>query len=84
MEFVRRWPYTVAVSVSVLVGLAAVIGSQALGIPLKDPEGFLGPAYVRLPVLGLLLSGVGVLIAAVKRRGLRKLTVGVVEVIRLE
>ena len=84
MEFVRRWPYTVAVSVSVLVGLAAVIGSQALGVPLKDPEGFLGPAYVRLPVLGLLLSGVGVLIAAVKRRGLRKLTVGVVEVIRLE
>lgn len=84
MEFVRRWPYTVAVSVSLLCGIAAVIGSEALGIPLKDPEGFLGPAYVRLPLLGLLLSGAGVLIAAVRRRGPLKIITGVREVLKHE
>lgn len=84
MQLVRTWPYTVAVSVSLLVGLAAIIGSQVLGIPLKDPEGFLGPAYVRLPLLGLLLSGVGVLIAATRRRGLRSLRLGIAEVIKHE
>lgn len=84
MQFVRKWPYTVAVSVSVLCGIAAIIGSQALGIPLKDPEGFLGPAYVRLPLLGLLLSGVGVLIAATRRRGWRSIPRGVREVLKHE
>ena len=84
MQFVRSWPYSVAVGVSLLVGLAAVIGSQSLGIPLKDPEGFLGPAYVRLPLLALLLSGVGVLIAAVRRRGVKELRTGVAEVIKHE
>lgn len=84
MQLVRSWPYSVAVGVSLLVGLAAVIGSQSLGIPLKDPEGFLGPAYVRLPLLALLLSGVGVLIAALRRRGLKELKTGVAEVIKHE
>lgn len=84
MQLVRRWPYTVAVGVSLLVGVAAVIGSQALGVPLKDPEGFLGPAYVRLPLMALLISGVGILIAAARRRGLRNLALGVREVIRHE
>ncbi|NYF99448.1 phosphatase PAP2 family protein [Janibacter cremeus] len=84
MHLVRKWPYTVAVSVSVLVGIASIIGSQVLGIPLKDPEGFLGPAYVRLPLLGLLLSGVGVLIAATRRRGWRRIPRGVSEVIKHE
>ena len=84
MQFVRRWPYTIAVGVSVLVGIAAIIGCRSLGIPLKDPEGFLGPAYVRLPVLGLLLSGVGILLAAVRRRGWRKLPLGVTEVVKHE
>lgn len=84
MQFVRKWPYTVAVSVSILVGIAAIIGSQVLGIPLKDPEGFLGPAYVRLPLLGLLLSGVGVLIAATRRRGWRRIPLGVSEVLKHE
>lgn len=84
MQLVRSWPYSIAVGVSLLVGLAAVIGSQSLGIPLKDPEGFLGPAYVRLPVLAILLAGIGVLIAAIRRRGFKEIKVGVVEVIRHE
>jgi membrane-associated phospholipid phosphatase len=43
-----------------MMGLLAVIASQALGLPLRDPEGFLGPAWIRLPalVLGAFLADV--------------------------
>ncbi len=84
MQFVRKWPYSIAVGVSILVGIAAVIGTWSVGIPMKDPEGFLGPAYVRLPALGLLLSGAGVLFAAARRRGVRRLPQGIAEVIKHE
>ena len=73
-----------AVGVSILVGIAAVTGSLVLGVPLRDPEGFLGPAYVRLPALALLLSGLGVVLAAARRQGWRSLPLGVVEVIKHE
>lgn len=84
MQLVRRWPYSIAVGVSILVGIAAVIGSHFAGIPLKDPEGFLGPAYIRLPLLALVLSGVGVVIAAARRRGLKRLPQGIAEVVKHE
>ena len=60
----RRWPYTFAVSLSVAVTVAAVASSLYLGLPMKDPEGFLGPAYVRLPLLGLLFFAAGIVPAA--------------------
>ncbi len=41
------------VGVAVMMGLLAVVASQALGLPLRDPEGFLGPAWIRLPALVL-------------------------------
>lgn len=47
----RRWPYTFGVLVSVAIGLWAIITSWLVGIPLLDPEGFLGPAYIRLPLI---------------------------------
>lgn len=84
MHTVRTWPYSVAGAISVLVGVAAVVGSQALGIPLKDPEGFLGPAYVRLPLLALLLFGAGLVIAGARRCGWREIRRGMVEVVRYE
>ena len=84
MQTVRSWPYTVAVVVSMLVGVAAVVGTYSLGIPIKDPEGFLGPAYVRLPLLALLLFGIGLVIAGARRRGWRQLRQGMVEVARYE
>lgn len=37
--------------VTVLMGAAAIGFSQSLGIPLRDPDGFLGPAWVRAPLL---------------------------------
>jgi hypothetical protein len=43
-----------------MTGLLAVIVGQSLGLPLRDPEGFLGPAWIRLPllVLGAFLADV--------------------------
>jgi hypothetical protein len=36
-----------------MTGLLAVVTSQALGLPIRDPEGFLGPSWLRLPLLCL-------------------------------
>jgi hypothetical protein len=43
-----------------MTGLLAIIASRALDLPLRDPEGFLGPAWIRLPllVLGAFLADV--------------------------
>jgi membrane-associated phospholipid phosphatase len=60
MSIMRRRPYTFAVSLSVLVGLAAIVASQRYDVPLRDPDGFLGPAYIRLPLIGLLFFAAGI------------------------
>lgn len=39
------------VTVAVIMGALAIICSQSLGYPLRDPDGFLGPAWIRLPLL---------------------------------
>jgi hypothetical protein len=67
----RRWPYTFAVILSVAVGLTAIIASNRLGVPLRDPDGFLGPAYIRLPLIGLLFFAAGIIPQAIRRSGLR-------------
>jgi hypothetical protein len=43
-----------------MTGLLAVVVGHSLGLPLRDPEGFLGPAWIRLPllVLGAFLADV--------------------------
>jgi len=63
----RAWPYTFAVVLSLTVGITAIVASRQLGIGLKDPEGFLGPAYVRLPLIGLSFFVVGVALMAAWR-----------------
>ena len=50
---VKRRPYGLIVGVAVLMGVVAVLASQALGERLLDPDGFLGPAWVRLPAMVL-------------------------------
>ena len=56
----RRRPYGLLVGVAVLSGVVAVLASLALDERLMDPDGFLGPAWVRLPamVLGAFLIDV--------------------------
>jgi membrane-associated phospholipid phosphatase len=39
------------VVVAVVMGALAIICSISLGYPLRDPDGFLGPAWIRLPLL---------------------------------
>jgi len=47
---VRR-PYVLACTVAAMTGLLAVIGALTLDLPFRDPDGFVGPAYIRLPVI---------------------------------
>ena len=52
-------PLALAVTTAALTGGLAVVGAAALGLPLRDPDGFLGPGWVRLPLIvgaGLLLD----------------------------
>lgn len=49
----RRHGYAMLVTVAVIMGALAVICSVSLGYPLRDPDGFLGPAWLRLPLLVL-------------------------------
>lgn len=80
----HRWPYTFIVIVSIVIAVAAVISSWQLGLPLKDPNGFLGPAYIRFPVLTALCFTMGIGLAVVKRRAWRRLPGGIVEAVKYE
>ena len=56
----KRPAYGLLVGVAVLMGVVALVVSHALDERLRDPDGFLGPAWVRLPamVLGAFLLDV--------------------------
>lgn len=84
MTRMRRWPYSFALVLSIVVAAAAVASSIHLGRPLKDPDGFLGPAYVRLPVLALLFFGGGIVLDAVRTRGWQRLPTGMFEAVKSE
>ena len=47
----KRRAYWLLVGVALCMGLLAVIASVALGEDLKDPDGSLGPSWVRLPLM---------------------------------
>ena len=48
---VSRRAYGLLVGVAIGMGVVAIIASKALDEPLRDPDGFLGPAWVRLPAM---------------------------------
>jgi hypothetical protein len=56
----KRRAYALLIAVAIVMGLAAILASIILGEGLKDPDGSLGPSYVRLPsmVLGAFLIDV--------------------------
>jgi membrane-associated phospholipid phosphatase len=56
-----------AVAVAVVSGVVAVVCAVVLDIPLRDPDGFLGPTYVRLPLIAALLLLLDVVPRAVAR-----------------
>jgi membrane-associated phospholipid phosphatase len=67
---VYRRAYVVLIASAVLMGGLAIVASQVLDRPLSDPEGsFLGPSYIRLPLLllgALLLDLVPVIVTQAK------------------
>ncbi|WP_138735459.1 phosphatase PAP2 family protein [Modestobacter excelsi] len=64
---VRDGAYALAVVVALVSGAAAVTCAVFLGLPLRDPDGFLGPTYVRLPLIVALLLAADVLPRALLR-----------------
>lgn len=40
-----------ACTVAAVTGVLAVLGALILDLPLQDPDGFVGPAYIRLPAI---------------------------------
>ena len=44
-------PYGLAVGLAVSSGLLAIVVAALLDLPLRDPDGIAGPAYVRLPLI---------------------------------
>ena len=81
IRVIGRWPYTFALVLSLSVGVTAIISSAVLDLPIKDPDGFLGPSYVRLPLIVLLFFAVGIVPTALKRNGLRGFGRGVVKIV---
>ena len=51
----REGAYGMAVVVAAVTAAVAVVCALYLGFPLRDPDGFLGPTYVRLPVIVALM-----------------------------
>jgi hypothetical protein len=80
----RRWPYTFLVILSALIGITAIVASQHLGVPLRDPEGFLGPAYVRLPALAFMFFALGIIPQAIRREGVKRMRHGITAILREE
>lgn len=79
-----RWPYTFGVCLSIAFGLTAIYYSQDVNVGLRDPEGFLGPAYVRLPMLGLLIFGAVIGPQAAARYGIRNTWTGLKSILKNE
>lgn len=84
MVRIRRWPYTFAILLSLAVAVVALSSSIYLGQPLKDPDGFLGPAYVRMPLLALLIFGIGIFVDALRTNGWRQLPRAMIKVVQNE
>lgn len=48
---VSRRAYVVLVGIAATMGILALVTALSLGKSMRDPEGFLGPAWVRFPML---------------------------------
>lgn len=68
-----RFPYGLAAALAIGSAAVAVTVSAWFDLPLRDPDGVAGPAYVRLPLIVLLFFVADVLPRALHRaRGLRR------------
>ena len=67
LTWLRNWPYTFIIVFSLASAATAIIVAARLDRPITDPEGFLGPAYIRLPLIGLGMLAADVLPRAFAR-----------------
>ncbi len=68
MDLSAARPYTAAVAVAGVTAVVAVTTSGLVGIPMRDPDGVAGPAWVRLPVIALAFLAVDVVPRALMAR----------------
>ncbi|MGH3423091.1 MAG: phosphatase PAP2 family protein [Nocardioidaceae bacterium] len=66
-QFLRHWPYTFGIGFSIVVVVVTFLTARDLDLPIRDPEGFLGPSYIRLPLLGMLFIAGGIVLQALFR-----------------
>ncbi len=67
--FTALRPYAFAVLLAVASAVVSVSVAASFGLPLRDPDGIAGPAYVRLPLIVSLFLAADVLPRLVWRRG---------------
>jgi membrane-associated phospholipid phosphatase len=60
-------PYVVVALVAVATAAVTVGAAWALDLPLRDPDGIAGPAYVRLPLIILVLFSLDIVPRAIAR-----------------
>ncbi len=80
----RDGAYGLAVAVALVTGIAAVVCAIYLGLPLRDPDGFLGPTYVRLPLIVALMLAADVIPRALVRARSPRTALGQVLVVARE
>lgn len=78
----RRWPYTIPLVFAAIVAIITVSTAQSLGLPIRDPDGFMGPSYVRLPVIVLMFFAAGIIPETIASYGWKPLHHNIVRVIR--
>jgi membrane-associated phospholipid phosphatase len=60
--------FGVGLAVSLAFGALTVVVGVLAGLPLRDPDGFLGPSYVRLPLIVLAMIALDVVPRVLHRR----------------
>ena len=63
-------PHVPAVALAVASGIVTLVAAEVLDLPMRDPDGIAGPAYVRLPLILLIVFAIDIVPRAVKRRSL--------------
>ena len=47
----KRRAYSLLVANAVVMVVLAIVCSRATGVPLRDPDGYIGPSWLRIPIL---------------------------------
>ncbi len=62
-------PYAFAVLLAAAAAVVSVVVAASFDLPLRDPDGIAGPAYVRLPLIVVLFLAADIVPRLVRRRG---------------